>query len=47
MDVVLIEGVLNNYPNGTLTGVCFGWSTYIAISLTKGTYFLIPEGGSP
>ena len=46
MAVVLIEGVLDGYPNGTLTGTCLGWSTYTAMSLTEGTYFLIPEGGS-
>ena len=46
MAVVLIEGVLDGYPNGTLTGVCFGLSTCIAMSLTEGTYFLIPKGGS-
>ena len=47
MAVVIIEDVLDGYPSGTLIGACFGWSTCTAMSLTEGTYFLTPEGGSP
>ena len=47
MVVVLMEGVLDSCPSGTLIGTCFGWSTYIAISLTEGAYFLTPKGRSP
>jgi len=47
MAVILIEGVLDSCLSGTLIGTCYGWSTYIAISLMEGTYFLTPEGGSP
>jgi len=46
MAIVLIEDVLDNYPGGILTGAYFGWSTYIAMSLTEGAYFLMPEGRS-
>jgi len=44
--VVLIEDVLDNCPSGTLIGVCFGWSTYIAMSLIEGACFLMPKGRS-
>ena len=44
---VLIEHVLDSCPSGTLIGIYFSWSTYIAISLTEGTYFLTPKGGPP
>ena len=46
MAVVLIEDVLDGYPGGTLIGIYFGWSTYIAMSLTKGSCFLTYKGGS-
>jgi hypothetical protein len=36
MAVVLIEGVLDNYPSGTLVRACYDWSA-----------FLTPKGGSP
>jgi hypothetical protein len=45
--IVLIEDVLDSCLGGTLIGIYFGWSTYIAISLREGTYFLTPKGGSP
>jgi len=47
MAIVLIEGVLDSCPSGTLTGIYCGWSTYIAMSLMEGTYFLTPKGVSP
>jgi hypothetical protein len=47
MAVVLIEDVPDSCPGGTLIGACFGWSTYIAISLTEDACFLTPKGGSP
>ena len=47
MAIVLIEGVPDGCPSGTLTGACFGWSTCIAMSLTEGTYSLTPEVGPP
>ena len=47
MAVVLTKDVPDGYPSGTLTDVCCGWSTCIAMSLTEGTYFLTPEGVSP
>jgi hypothetical protein len=47
MAVVLIEDVLDGCPSGTLIGAFFGWSTCVAMSLTEGTCFLTPEGGSP
>jgi hypothetical protein len=47
MAVVLVEGVLDNYPSGTLVRAYCGWSTCIAMSLTEGTCFLTPKGGSP
>jgi len=46
MAVVLTEDVPDNCPGRTLTGACFGWSTYTVMSLAKGTYFLTPKGGS-
>jgi len=46
MAVVLTEDVPDNYPSGTLIGACFGWSTYIAMSLTEGACFLMPKGRS-
>ena len=45
MAVVLVKDVPDCCPSGTLTGICFGWSFCIAISLTD-TCFLMPEGGS-
>ena len=47
MAVVLTEDVPDSCPGGTLIGAYFGRSTYIAISLIEGTYFLTPKGGSP
>jgi hypothetical protein len=47
MAVVLIEDIPDSCPSGTLMGTYFGWSTYTAISLTKGACFLMPKGGSP
>jgi hypothetical protein len=47
MAVVLIEGVLDGCPGGTLTVACCGWSTCTAASLLEGTCFLTPEGGLP
>jgi len=44
MAIVLIEDVLDNCPGGTLTGVCFSWSTCTAISLIEGACFLMPKG---
>jgi hypothetical protein len=46
MAVVLTEDVLDGYPSDTLTGTYFGWSTYTAMSLTEGTYFLTYKGRS-
>jgi len=47
MAVVLTEDVLDNCPGGTLTGVRCGRSTCTAMSVTEGTCFLTPKGGSP
>jgi len=44
MAIVLTEDVPDNCPSGTLTGTCFSWSTYIAMSLTEGACFLMPKG---
>jgi len=46
MAIILTEDVPDNYPSGILIGACFGWSTYTAMSLTEGAYFLIPKGRS-
>jgi len=46
MAIVLIEDVPDNCPGGTLIGAYFGWSTCIAMSLTEGACFLMPEGRS-
>jgi len=47
MAVILTEDVPDSCPSGTLTGTCFGWPACTAVSLTEGTCFLTPEGGSP
>jgi len=46
MAVVLTEDVPDDCPGGILTGAYFGWSTYIAMSLTEGACFLMPKGRS-
>ena len=47
MAIVLTEGVPDGRPGGTLVGIYCGRSTYTAMSLTEGTCFLTPKGGSP
>jgi hypothetical protein len=47
MAVVVIEGAPDSCPSGALIGAYFSWSTYTAMSLTEGTCFLTPKGGSP
>jgi len=43
MAIVLTEDIPDNCPGGILIGACFGWSTYIAMSLIEGAYFLMPK----
>ena len=47
MVTVSTADVLDGCPSGTLVRACYCWSTYTAISLIEGTYFLTPEGVSP
>ena len=47
MATVLTADILDSCPSGTLAGVYCYLSTYTAISLIEGTYFLTPKGVSP
>jgi len=44
--MVLTEDVPDNCPSGNLTGTRCGRSTYTAMSVTEGTYFLATKRGS-